>query len=67
MKITKGESATFVVGDWDTQISVDPLFNKKMVLDKKKSQEVVNDNILGTVDMDLGGFLDGCEDCKEDK
>jgi hypothetical protein len=37
MKITKEETSTFVAGDWDTQIGADPLFNKKLVLDKKKS------------------------------
>jgi len=30
MNIAKGADTTFVSGDWDSQIAIDPLFNKKL-------------------------------------
>ena len=74
MNISKGNAPTFIFTDWNTQISNDPLFNKKLKdqadASKKKTENVVNDSVLDSAnfDVDLGGFLGDDaqveEDCK---
>ena len=62
MSISKDTAPTFIFTDWDTQISVDPLFNKKKKSKEyKKEETVVNNDVLasGEIEMDLGNFLEG--------
>lgn len=61
--LQKGISITYTEdSDWDTQISQDPLFNKKLKQEqlKKATETIKNENILleGGIDMNLGMFLD---------
>ena len=63
MSLAKGVTGTFTIEkDWDSQISQDPLFNKKLKQEqlKKATETVKNENILieGGIDMNLGMFLD---------
>ena len=70
MGVTPGVAPTFNLQDWDTKISMDPLFNKKLK-DKatKKEEIIVSNHVLesGEISMDLGGFLDGKHEADEEQ